>query len=208
MRASRHPFNLRAWTRVWFLEEVFMRFSRSLMLAGVLAALAGCAGPSVQYDYDVKANFSAYKTYDWHAAPAGSAAKGGGFDNPIMNARVKRAVAAGLGAKGFEQAVSADPDFLVSYYTVSQRDRPHQVRLGLGLGLGPLGVGVGAPVGDRRAEAVGSMVLEVQDFRTRTVVWKATAERALEGSDSPQEAEAAVKAAVDGMLKRFPPPGK
>ena len=91
---------------------------------------------------------------------------------------------------------------------VSQRDRPKQVRLGLGMGLGPLGIGVNAPVGDRRGESYGSLVLEVQDFRSKAVVWKATAERALEGSDSAEEAEAAAKAAVDGMLKRFPPPAK
>jgi len=185
-----------------------MGLYRSLMVTGVLAGLMACAGPAVQYDYDVNANFSAYKTFDWLAAPRGEAAKGAGFDNAIMNARVRRLVAAGLAAKGFRQETSADPDFLVIYYPVSQRDRPKQVRLGLGMGLGPLGIGVNAPVGDRRGESYGSLVLEVQDFRSKAVVWKATAERALEGSDSAEEAEAAAKAAVDGMLKRFPPPAK
>jgi len=185
-----------------------MSLYRSLMVSGVLAGLMACAGPSVQYDYDVKANFSSYKTFDWLAAPRGNAGKGGGFDNAIMNARVRRIVAAGLSAKGFQLETSADPDFLVTYYPISQRDRPHQVRLGLGMGLGPLGVGVNAPVGDRRGESFGTMVLEVQDFKSKAVVWKATAERALEGSDSADEAEAAVQAAVNGMLKRFPPTAK
>ena len=73
----------------------------------------------------------------------------------------------------------------------------------MGFGLGPVGVGVGAPVGKR--EAVGGLVLEIQDFRTRTLVWKATAPGALQGADDPQQADADVPAAVRAMLKRFPP---
>jgi hypothetical protein len=182
-----------------------MKFSRTLMAAGVLAGLVACSGPEVRYDYDAKAGFASYQTYDWQAAPRRAAAKAGGFDNAIMNNRVKRAVGAALAAKGFRLETSANPDFLVSYYPVRNSDRSHQAHLGLGFGLGPMGVGVGAPVGDRHAEEVGSMVLEIQDFRTRTVVWKATAVKVLESSDSPEEADAAVQGAVTGMLKKFPP---
>jgi hypothetical protein len=122
-----------------------------------------------------------------------------------MNSRVQRAVVAALEAKGFQQQGAAQPDFLVSSYPVRQGSRSHQAHLGVGLGLGPLGLGVGAPIGDRQREAVGGLVMEIQDFRTHTVVWKATADSALEGSDSPAEADEAVKSAVDAMLKRFPP---
>jgi hypothetical protein len=50
-------------------------------------------------------------------------------------------------------------------------------------------------------------VLEVQDAKTLAMVWKATAEGALQASDSPEEADAEVKGAVHGMLKNFPPKG-
>ncbi len=185
-----------------------MGIYRSLMITGALAGLMACAGPNVQYDYDAKANFAGYQTFAWQPAARGAAGKAGGFDNPIMNSRVRRAVEAALAAKGFRQEVAANPDFLVSYFPVRQGDRSHQVHMGLGFGLGPMGLGVGAPVGDRHREAIGSMVLEIKDFRSNTVVWRATAEKALEASDSPDEADAAVKTAVDSMLKRFPPPAK
>jgi hypothetical protein len=174
------------------------------MVTGVLAGLLACAGPKVVYDYDLKYNFTAYKTFDWQTAPRGAAARAGGFDNPIMDGRVKRAVAAALEAKGYRQEAAA-PDFLVVYYPVRVAERSHQVHMGLGFGMGPVGVGVAAPVGDRHSEAVGSMVLEVRDSRTRTMVWKATAESALEGADSPAEADDAVHAAVAAMLQKFPP---
>ena len=178
---------------------------RLVMVTGVLAGLLACSGPEVRYDYDVKANFSSYKTFDWQAAPRQVAGRAGGFDNAIMNGRVKRAVETELAAKGFRKEGGPDPDFLVSDYPVRQGTRSHQVHLGMGFGMGPVGVGVGAPVGDPHAEAPVSLVLEIQDFRTRTMVWKATAVKALEGSDSPEEADEAVETAVATMLKRFPP---
>jgi hypothetical protein len=55
---------------------------------------------------------------------------------------------------------------------------------------------------------MAGIVLEIQDFRSRSVVWKATAEGALQGSDNPAEADSDVKDAVHNMLKRFPPPGR
>jgi hypothetical protein len=177
----------------------------AILATGTLAGLAGCNNPSVRYDYDAHTNYSSYKTYDWQDPQQGVAARGGGFDNPIMTDRVLRAVDKELAAKGFRREASADPDFLVIYAPLREASRAHQVHLGLGFGFGPLGLGVAAPVGDPHREAVGAIVLEVQDFKTRTVVWKATADDALEGSDSPAEADSDVADAVHTMLKSFPP---
>jgi hypothetical protein len=52
---------------------------------------------------------------------------------------------------------------------------------------------------------MAGIVLEIQDYKSRTLVWKATAEGALQGSDDPAQADADVTEAVRGMLKRFPP---
>jgi len=67
---------------------------------------------------------------------------------------------------------------------------------------------VAAPVGEQQVQTEGSIVLEVEDFRTGTQVWRATAEGVLQGSDSPEEADSNVTEAVHSLLKRFPPPGK
>jgi hypothetical protein len=127
------------------------------------------------------------------------------FGNDIMGQRVRRAVTEALVGRGYRLETGAVPDFLVTCYPVHQGERSHQVHLGVGMGLGPLGLGVGAPVGDRHADDLGSLVLEVQDVRTRTLVWKATAVKVLEASDSPQESDSAVAGAVKAMLRKFPP---
>ena len=184
-------------------------WSRGPLLMGLLTAatLAGlaCNGPAVQYDYDARMNYSAYKTFDWTAEPARAPAPDGGFDNPIMNERVHRAVETELAAKGFRRDVTADPDFLVTYYPRHEPGRSQQVHLGVGFGMGPLGIGVAGPVGDPHREAMAGIVLEIQDYKTRTLVWKATAQGALQGSDDPAQADADVTEAVRTMLKRFPP---
>ena len=181
---------------------------RSLLMTGALALVLSCSGPSVHYDYDANASFSAYRSFAWQNVPQGAPGRTAEFDNAIVSGRVQRAVEAELGSKGFiQQNGLFDPDFLVSYHPLGEASRSHQMHLGLGLGLGPLGLGVGAPVGDPNREAMAGIVLEIQDFRSRTMVWKATAEGALQGSDNPAEADSDVKEAVHNMLKRFPPPG-
>jgi hypothetical protein len=182
-----------------------MRMPKSWLLAGSLAVLAlGCNGPEVRYDFDAKQDFAGYHTYDWAPAPKGGG-RGGAFDNPIMAGRVTRAVEAQLAAKGFRHETAAAPDMLIDCYPVRSGVHTSQPRVGLGLGFGPLGLGVGAPVGSGRRESIGSIVMEVQDGRSRAVVWRGTAQDVLRDSDSPEESDASVASGVQALLKRFPP---
>jgi hypothetical protein len=189
-----------------------MGVHRSSLLAGALAGLlglAGCSGPEVRYDFDAKADFAGYHSFDWAPAPPrGAPGRSGVFDNPIMAGRVTRALEAGLAAKGFRRDAGGAPDLLVDCYPVHSATRVNRPHLGLGMGLGPLGVGVAAPVGSGHRESIGSIVMEVQDARTRVVVWRGTAQDVLRDSDSPEESDAAVADGVKALLKRFPPSPK
>ena len=186
-----------------------MNVFRPLLISGALTLLMGCAGASVRYDYDAGTPFPAYRSFAWQSADPNAAAWSQAFAGAIMTGRVKRAVEAELGAKGFRpQEDSAAPDFLVAYYPVREASRSQQVHLGLGLGMGPMGLGISAPVGDGHREAIAGIALEIQDGKSGAVIWKATAEGALQEADSPEEADAGVKAAVHSMLKRFPPPAQ
>jgi hypothetical protein len=188
-----------------------MTHSRPPLTLGALTLtlLLACSGPSVQYDYDAGAPFPAYRSYAWQLADPDAAAGPQAFDSAIETGRVRRAVEAELGSKGFShQEDSPNPDFLVTYYAVREPGRSQQVHLGLGFGMGPLGLGVSGPVGDRHRQASAGIALEIQDGNSGAVVWKATAEGALQEADSPEEADAGVKAAVHTMLQRFPPPAK
>jgi hypothetical protein len=175
--------------------------------AAALVLGLGCAGPQLHFDYDAQASFGTYHAYDWYVAPKGAQAGGG---SPIVDARVRRAVDTELAARGFRRETAADPDFLVVYYPIYEARRGHRPRVGIGLGLGGfrgvgLGVGVNAPVGPAPRGTIGSIVLEIQDFKTHQLVWKAEASDVLDDHDSPEDADIEVNRAVQKMLKRFPP---
>jgi hypothetical protein len=172
-----------------------------------LALALGCAGPEVRYDYDVKASFAGVHTYDWYAAPAHP-----GVKNAFMDARVRRQVEAELAAKHIQKEVSADPDVLVTYYPVYRVVGGSRGSVGFGLGFGGfrgpgVGVGVAAPLESGPRGMVGSIVLEIQDFKTHQLIWKAEAVNALDDTETPEEADHDVAVAVKKMLRQFPPTG-
>jgi hypothetical protein len=173
-----------------------------------LVMLTACAGPTVHFDYDSGDNFSKYKAFDWYAAPGGAQARAGGVVNPLMDARVHRIVEKELAAKGFQRETAKDPDFLVVFYPTYQpflRSGAH-VGFGMGLGFGRFtAVGVGGPVGSRYVPPVGNMVLEVKDFKTNRMIWRAEAEEVLDSQATPEEADQDVTQAVRKMLGQFPP---
>jgi hypothetical protein len=175
---------------------------KKLPLSLLLLATLGCAGPKVTYDCNVSAPFAQYQTFDWQAAP-----RGRGGANPIMDARVKGAVERELQARGLRLEKRGEPDLLVSWYPGARTRSGTRARVGVGLGLGPvrgLGLGVSAAGSPGRGRVAQDLVLEVEDARTRQVVWKATAEKALETAETPEDADAQVAGAVQALLKRFP----
>jgi hypothetical protein len=175
------------------------------VLITVLAAAAltvGCGYPEVRYDYDLHANYAGFHTFDWYAAPKEAKA---GHRNPMMDARVTRAVEAEMASKGIRRETAADPDFYLTYYPAYEPVHRSRVHVGLGFGMGPVGVGVAAPVSGAPRGAVGSIVLEVQDFKTHQMVWRAVAKDILDESLSPEDAEADIAKAVKKMLTKFPP---
>ena len=184
-----------------------MRWHRTLLTSAALAVAMGCAGPSVQYDYEARTAFSQYQTYAWQMAASGAVrGRAAEFDNAIEIGRVKRAVEAEMGIKGFRlQPDAGKPDFLVRYHPVGDPSRSRPLHVGIAFGMGPMAVGMATPMEPSGREAVASIVLEVEDFNSQRVVWKATAEDALQGGDDPAEADSGVKDAVHAMLKSFPP---
>jgi hypothetical protein len=69
--------------------------SRITIYGAFLMALSGSAfGQKIQTDFDHQADFSQYKTYTWQTIKA---------DNSLWDARIKNAINAQLGSKGWTQ---------------------------------------------------------------------------------------------------------
>ncbi len=175
----------------------------ALALAFGLAATAlvsGCSGISVSTDFDPKVDFSAFKTYGWHAAPAGAA------PNPLVDARIRRAVDDALPARGYRAAASpAEADFLVAHRTAVQQRievSPSSAAVGYRSGRWGAAVGTGADV---RTYDEGTLVLDFVDAKSKELVWRGTASGTVHGDLTPEEREARIREAVTKLLEKFPP---
>jgi hypothetical protein len=176
----------------------------SLVLGLLLTA---CMNYNVRYDYDSRANYSSFKTFDWYASSRLGKDKGQKVDNPIMDRRVAAAVEQELATRGFKRESTADPDFLVTYYPIYQEKRYMTAQhVGWGTwGFRPFGIGISTTTRQEHVYKEGTLVLEIVDFKTNQLVWKAAAEGALTELRNPEDADEVVNRAVRQMLERFPP---
>jgi len=172
-----------------------------------LALLTACTRAQIKYDYDARANYASFKTFDWMAAPKRAKEKAGNVGNPIMDRRVKAAIERELRAKGFGVEESADPDFLVTYYPV-YKDRAYRTttHLGMGWGYRPYwGPRAGMTVSQVHRYKEGTIVVEIVDFKSNQLIWHGAAVGALTGLETPEDAEEAVTREVRRLLEGFPP---
>lgn len=183
-----------------------MRILRLFMVLAGLMLLSACRPYSVNYDYDARANYASYKTFDWYASNKKAQGKANKVENTLMDKRVRNAIERELLAKGFKREASADPDFLVTYYPIyHDRKVRTYTHVGWGWGWRPFGVGMGTTMANTRHYREGTIVIEVVDFKNNELIWKSAAEGALTGLDNPEDAEEIVSSAVNHMLENFPP---
>lgn len=169
--------------------------------------LTACSNFNVRYDYDSRANYATFKTFDWYASSRMAKDKDRQVNNPIMDRRVAAAVEQELMARGFRRETTTDPDFLVTYYPVYQEKRYMTAQhFGWGTwGFRPFGIGISTTTSQEHIYKEGTLVLEIVDFKTNQLVWKAAAEGALTELRNPEDADQVVTRAVRQMLEQFPP---
>jgi len=172
-----------------------------------LLVLSACSQARIRYDYDARANYASFKTFDWMAASKRAKEKAGNVENPIMDRRVKGAIERELTAKGFKLEGSADPDFLVTYYPIfKERAYRTTTHMGMGWGYRPWwGVRTGTSVSQVHTYQEGTIVVEIVDFKSSQLIWHGAAVGALTGLETPQDAEEVVTREVHRLLEAFPP---
>ena len=176
---------------------------RQLLYATALLLAACQTGPTINSDFDPAVNFAKYRTYSWiyTGAPQGM--------NPLTYERVKASIDRSLAARGYTQA---DPgDFAVAF-TLGRRDSVQVTDYGPYGGFYP-GWGRGyrwgwAPIYDPvevRNVTEGSLAIDFYDTSTKRPIWHGTATQEVTPGSVNQ---ALIDTAVDGVIARFPPPGR
>lgn len=185
-----------------------MRFAKLIFFLSIVMGLSGCASVQVSQDYDVASDFSRYQTFDW---AFGVQPKTGDIrvDNPLLDARIRKAVEQALAGKGLRQADKSPPDFTVTYQMVVQsriESSPVSIGVGTGFGIGSGsygGVGVGSSSVDSYDE--GILIIDFTDAKNGDLFWRGTGSKRLKQQSDPLKTTEEVNAVVDKTLAQYPP---
>jgi len=165
-----------------------------------LIAAAGCRPPlTVDSDYETSTDFSKYKSWAWLPG-----AKTSEKDIDDLTAqRLRSAIEAELPKRGVTKA-EGGADLHVSFQaSVHRKISSSPASVGLGYGWGPAHVGVSKSADTSYDE--GTLILDLVDAKTKTLVWRGTATGTVQKDNSPEERETNIKLAVGHLLEGYPP---
>jgi hypothetical protein len=172
---------------------------KSATLAALLAVT--CLGAvtfaqTISFDFDRSAAFASYKTYGW--------VKGTDVPDPLIHQRLVNAVDVQLALKGLIQVHrQSSPDLRVAYHASFDKDL--QIT-GFGSGWGGFRFG-GSRSGTARAEEIltGTMVVDLIDARTDSIVWRGTASKDIDVKASPEKRDKNITKTAQKLFKHYPP---
>ena len=158
-----------------------MRTLTSIFTAVAALAIAGCATMNVSSHIERNVVFSEYVTYDWGPPdnlPVGDPRLD---NNPFFNDYLQGAIEKKMAAKGFERAVTGQPDLLIHYHaSVNQKLDVYEVDNRYGYCYG----NCQPQIADFE---LGTLVIDVVDAKTSKVVWRGWAQDTMNGVIDNQE---------------------
>ena len=166
------------------------------LIAGVMLLGTITFAQSVNYDFDKSANFGAFRTYTW--------ARGASLPDALNNRRIVTAINAQLAAKGLRLVERTNnPDLLVAYHAAFDTDV--QVN-GFGSGWGGFRY-PGSFSGSARADEIvtGTLIVDIVDATTRTIVWRGTATKEVNMNAKPAQRDKNIARATEKLFKNYPP---
>jgi hypothetical protein len=169
-----------------------------LALVGVIFLFAGALpAQEVKTDYDRSANFAQYKTYSWEHVKT---------KDPLDVDRIKSAVNAALAAKGLTQVDSGGDVSVIAIEMTQNQQTLNTFYDGFGGGWGWRrfgGGGLGEATTTTETYKVGTLVVDLYDAKTKTLIWRGSASDTL--SNNSDKNIKNLDKGVEKMFKKFPP---
>lgn len=192
--------------------KIFTRSSFVLVLSLALL-LPGCSSLHIDHEWDRSVDFSTYSTYAW--IPQDEGPSGAQQLPKHLDIRLRRVVDdIMMEQKGMNLAVALpQADLLFAYYMDAEKALKVDYTVyagyygGYGYGYGPGYGGYGAyggggGVSKVREYTTGSLVLDIVDRRTKTLVWTGVIEGDAKYENPTGER---VEQVMSKMLEGFPP---
>lgn len=169
-----------------------MTFATALGVA-LLGTMA--LAQSVSYDYDRAVDFARYRTYAW--------VRGTNLNDELNHKRVVRAIDSQLALKGLGRVeTELGADMLVAYHASFD---DHLQITGMSSGFGAPRFGNVTGMATTQKVVSGTLVVDMMDGKTRTIVWRGFAERDLNPTANPEKREKNITKAVEKIFKNYPP---
>lgn len=178
-----------------------VRFSYVTLAFIVLGA---CSSRSIGYDYDQRADFTAYTTYAWYEQDGDQTVAD---EAPLAHQRIVAAIDREMAGKGFEK-VSSDPDVYVTY-RASDREETVVNTSTTGYGYSPYwywggwGMRTSSSRSTTSSYTVGTLVIDMWDAGAKQMVWRGIASDTV--SDDPARNARLIDSIVTDTFKRYPP---
>jgi len=162
----------------------------------VLLAATASFAQQVKTDYDRSTDFSQYKTYSWEKVQT---------QDQLWVGRIKEAVDAALGAKGWTQASSGGNVSIVAIEMTRNQQTLDTFYNGFGGGW-RWGGGFGDATTTVETYKVGTLVVDLFDANTKKLVWRGSMSDTL--SDKSDKNIKNLDKGVQKMFNHFPPSEK
>lgn len=177
-----------------------MNLQRTIFASAGIALLFATASfaQQVKTDYDRSANFSRYKTYSWEKVQT---------QDQLWVDRIKEAVNAALTAKGLSPVESGGDIAIVAMETTHNQRTLNTFYDGFGGGWRWRGFGgMGTATTTVDNYKVGTLVVDLFDPQTKTLIWRGSASDTL--SDKSDKNIKNLDKGVQKMFDHFPPDAK
>ncbi len=164
------------------------KYAMCAMLACIASAVA--LGQTVSVNYNRSQDFSQYHTYAWGSHNANQ------IQNSILAQQAKSDIASALQGKGLQQVQeSQNPDLIVTGNGGMQQQTSYSA-----WGMRGIGGGMGGITPEQNV--IGTMIVDIYDAKTKSLVWRGMAQNTL--SNSGDKNSKAVTKAVQKMFKQYP----
>lgn len=174
---------------------------RALLVAMMIVFAAGCSTMSVNTDYSIDADFSQYRTFQYQNSDNDIEAA-----SPLVHQRIVNAIRQGVSNAGLQE-VDSNPDIYVTYHgSTTQQIRFDTTYMSMSNWHRPgWHSGMGVTSSSTRATTItqGTLVIDIWDASTNTLVWRAIATDTLR--QNPERNTAAINRAVERAFRNFPP---
>jgi hypothetical protein len=171
-----------------------MRFAT--LFAGVALLGTITFAQSINFDFDRSANFRGFRTYAW--------IPGASVPDALNNDRIVNALNVQLAFKGLMKVDrQAGPDLYVAYHAAFDRDLEIT---GFSSGWGGYRF-PGSRSGMARTNEIvtGTLIVDLVDAHTRTIVWRGTATKEIDANAKPEQRDKNINRAAQKLFKNYPP---